>query len=168
MAPDRATAVVPASRVSRIAARALRPLSRRRLTNRPHAAISRLQSRSNITWPKCNRSPPHALASRGTEISNALKATAAITDLSHARVLLHLSGSKRRAMLAKVCSLDLHPAAFPPGAATTSLNHTNVVLWRDPVGVADSFNMPIFATFAESLCGTLLDAAAEYGVKAGP
>lgn len=112
---------------------------------------------------------PPAFASRDTEFRNALKDAAAITDLSHARVLLHLSGSKCRNMLAKVCSLDLHPAEFPPGAAAaTSLDHTNAVLWRDRVGAADSFNLLIFATFAETLCGALIDAAAEYGIQVEP
>ncbi len=70
-------------------------------------------------------------------------------------------------MLAKLSSIDLHMAAFPVGAAAaTSMDHTSVTLWRGddkPDGQA-VFNVLMFATFAESLWHTMLDAAAEYGV----
>ena len=70
-------------------------------------------------------------------------------------------------MLAKLSSIDLHPAAFPIGAAAaTSMDHTSVTLWRGgdlPDGQA-VFNVLVFATFTESLWHTMLDAAAEYGV----
>ena len=60
-------------------------------------------------------------------------------------------------MLAKLSSIDLHPAAFPLGAAAaTSIDHTSVNLWRDsdlPDGQA-VFNLLVFATFAQSLWHT--------------
>jgi sarcosine oxidase subunit gamma len=93
--------------------------------------------------------------------------SASLSDQSHARALISLSGDKARAMLAKLSSIDLHPAAFPVGsAAATSIDHTSVNLWRGndrPDGQA-VFNLLVFATFAESLWHTMLDAAAEYGV----
>ncbi|MGX7871791.1 sarcosine oxidase subunit gamma [Mesorhizobium sp. ORM6] len=92
--------------------------------------------------------------------------SASLSDQSHARVLISISGAKARSMLAKLSSIDLHPGAFPIGAAAaTSMDHTSVTLWRgdDRSGQA-VFNLLVFATFAESLWHTMLDSAAEYGV----
>ncbi|MER9299413.1 sarcosine oxidase subunit gamma [Mesorhizobium sp. M0621] len=100
-------------------------------------------------------------------LAPALSDAASLSDQSHARVLISISGANARMMLAKLSSIDLHAGAFPIGAAAaTSMDHTSVTLWRGgdrPDGQA-VFNLLVFATFAESLWGTMLDAAAEYGV----
>ncbi|TGQ34216.1 sarcosine oxidase subunit gamma family protein [Mesorhizobium sp. M00.F.Ca.ET.216.01.1.1] len=100
-------------------------------------------------------------------LTRALSQSASLSDQSHARALIGVSGTKARAMLAKLSSIDLHPQALPIGtAAATSIDHTSVNLWRGndrPDGQA-VFNLLVFATFAESLWHTMLDAAAEYGV----
>ncbi|MFB9983607.1 sarcosine oxidase subunit gamma [Mesorhizobium kowhaii] len=100
-------------------------------------------------------------------LAPALSGPASLSDQSHARALISISGAKARTLLAKLSSIDLHPAAFPVGAAAaTSMDHTSVTLWRGgdrPDGQA-VFNLLVFATFAESLWHTMLDAAAEYGV----
>ncbi|SDA60419.1 sarcosine oxidase subunit gamma [Mesorhizobium qingshengii] len=100
-------------------------------------------------------------------LAPALSSPASLSDQSHARALIGISGSKARIMLAKLSSIDLHPEVFPIGsAAATSMDHTSVTLWRGgnrPDGQA-LFNLLVFATFAESLWHTMLDAAAEYGV----
>ncbi|TIU48894.1 MAG: sarcosine oxidase subunit gamma [Mesorhizobium sp.] len=95
--------------------------------------------------------------------------SASLSDQSHARVLISISGAKARTMLAKLSSIDLHPDVFGVGAAAaTSMDHTSVTLWRgaDRDGQA-VFNLLVFATFAESLWHTILDSAAEYGVEIG-
>ncbi|PBC08765.1 sarcosine oxidase subunit gamma family protein [Mesorhizobium sp. WSM3859] len=92
--------------------------------------------------------------------------SASLSDQSHARALISVSGNKARAMLAKLSSIDLHPDVFTVGAgAATSMDHTSITLWRggDRNGEA-VFNLLVFATFAESLWHTMLDSAAEYGV----
>ncbi|RUU30959.1 sarcosine oxidase subunit gamma family protein [Mesorhizobium sp. M6A.T.Ce.TU.016.01.1.1] len=103
-------------------------------------------------------------------LSQAFSQSASLSNQSHARALISVSGAKARAMLAKLSSIDLHPAAFPVGAgAATSIDHTSVNLWRGndrPDGQA-VFNLLVFATFAESLWHTMLDAAAEYGIDVG-
>ena len=48
---------------------------------------------------------------------SAFSGTASLSEQSDGRSLIRISGSKARDMLAKVCSLDLHPAVFPVGAA---------------------------------------------------
>lgn len=95
--------------------------------------------------------------------------SASLSDQSHARVMISVSGDKARAMLAKLSSIDLHPDVFAVGAAAaTSMDHTSVMLWRgqDRDGQA-VFNLLVFATFAESLWHTILDSAAEYGATIG-
>lgn len=97
-------------------------------------------------------------------------ASTSLSDQSHARVLVSVSGTKARAMLAKLSSIDLHPGSFPVGAAAaTSMDHTSVTLWRgnDRADGLAVFNVLVFATFAESLWHTMLDSAAEYGVTIG-
>jgi sarcosine oxidase subunit gamma len=100
-------------------------------------------------------------------LTQAFAASASLSDQSHARVLISISGAKARAMLAKLSSIDLHPDAFAVGAAAaTSMDHTSVTLWRgnDRADGQAVFNVMVFATFAESLWHTMLDSAAEYGV----
>ncbi|MCZ8542917.1 sarcosine oxidase subunit gamma [Mesorhizobium qingshengii] len=101
-------------------------------------------------------------------LAPALSGPASLSDQSHARALINIAGSKARIMLAKLSSIDLHPEVFPIGsAAATSMDHTSVTLWRGddrPDGQA-VFSLLVFATFAESLWHTMLDAAAEYGVE---
>ena len=91
---------------------------------------------------------------------------ASLSEQSDGRSLLRISGARARDMLAKVCSLDLHPAVFPVGsAAATSIDHTSVNLWRgEDAGGEAVFHLLVFATFAESLWHTLLDSGAEYGI----
>ena len=100
-------------------------------------------------------------------LAQALSDPASLSDQSHARVLISISGVKARAMLAKLSSIDLHAASFPVGAAAaTSMDHTSVTLWRgnDRSDGLAVFNVLVFATFAESLWHTMLDSGAEYGV----
>ncbi|AZO48588.1 MAG: sarcosine oxidase subunit gamma [Mesorhizobium sp.] len=99
-------------------------------------------------------------------LASVFAGSAALSDQSHARVLISVSGQRARAMLAKLSSIDLHPYVFAIGsAAATSMDHTSVTLWRggDRGGQA-VFNLLVFSTFAESLWHTILDSAAEYGV----
>ncbi|CAN7397988.1 sarcosine oxidase subunit gamma [Mesorhizobium sp. LjNodule214] len=110
-----------------------------------------------------SRNGKHAMGPLGQVFAS----SASLSDQSHARVLISVSGAKARTMLAKLSSIDLHPDAFPIGtAAATSMDHTSVTLWRGADGPDGQavFNVLVFATFAESLWHTMLDAAAEYGV----
>ena len=111
------------------------------------------------------------LSPRGSSLERARLAFAGMASLSEqsdGRCLLRLSGARVRDMLAKVCSLDLHPGVFPVGAAAaTSIDHTSVNLWRtdDSASGEAVFHLLIFSTFAESLWHTLLDSGAEYGIS---
>ncbi len=97
---------------------------------------------------------------------------AAVSDQSDSRAVLSLSGPRVRDLLAKGCMIDLHPAAFPAGAAAlTSIAHMPVALWRS----ADGADGPVFEIMApRSMAGSfwswLSASAAEFGcvVAAGP
>jgi heterotetrameric sarcosine oxidase gamma subunit len=109
------------------------------------------------------------LSARGSAMERARLAFARMASLSEqsdGRSLLRIAGPRARDMLAKVCSLDLHPAVFPVGAAAaTSIDHTSVNLWRGDDSSGEAvFHLLVFGTFAESLWHTLLDSGAEYGI----
>jgi methylglutamate dehydrogenase subunit D len=100
----------------------------------------------------------------------AFAGVASLSEQSDGRSLLRIAGPRARDMLAKVCSLDLHPAIFPVGtSAATSIDHTSVNLWRGEDGAdgAAVFYLLVFTSFAESLWRTLLDSGAEYGIEVG-
>jgi methylglutamate dehydrogenase subunit D len=69
----------------------------------------------------------------------ALGTFAAVTDLSHARIVLRLQGPRVRDALAAGIPIDLHPRGFAAGAAAqTIVAHIGVLIWRtagdgDPV-----------------------------------
>jgi sarcosine oxidase subunit gamma len=110
------------------------------------------------------------LSPRGATVEKARSAFSGIASLSEqsdGRSLISISGARARDMLAKVCSLDLHPDVFPvDAAAATSIDHTSVNLWRGKdAGGEATFYLLVFATFAESLWHTLLDSGAEYGIS---
>jgi methylglutamate dehydrogenase subunit D len=110
--------------------------------------------------------PDPGAAFADATIREAFAGAASVSDQSGGRCLVRISGANARDMLAKVCSLDLHPTAFPAGAAAaTSIDHTNVLLWRGPETDGElAFNLLLPSSFATSLWRTLADSAAEYGL----
>lgn len=85
-----------------------------------------------------------------------------VTDLSHARCRIHISGEQARTVLNKLFPLDLREASFPIGnVAMTGTHHVPSTLHR--VGV-DSFDLYVFSTYAYDQLNTVMDAALEYGL----
>lgn len=92
--------------------------------------------------------------------------TAAVADQSDSRAALRLSGPRVREALAKGCMVDLHPAAFPPGAAAaTSIAHMGVQLWRaaDSPGGEAVFEIMVARSMAASFWSWFSASAAEFG-----
>jgi sarcosine oxidase subunit gamma len=88
---------------------------------------------------------------------------AAVTDLSHARTALQVEGPQVRALLAKLCTLDFDPGAFPPGScAQTQFGQIGVLLY---CGAPDGFDIFMFRGFAVAGWETIIDAALEFGCK---
>jgi len=110
------------------------------------------------------------LSPRGSATEKArslFSGTASLSEQSDGRSLIRISGTRARDILAKVCSVDLHPSVFAVGAAAaTSIDHTSVNLWHGADSSGEAvFHLLVFATFAESLWHTLLDSGAEYGIS---
>ncbi len=88
----------------------------------------------------------------------------AAVDVSAQRTTLRLRGEHARDVLAKGCSLDLHPSAFAPGAAAqTMLGLAAVVL----IPLADNgtdYRILVRSSFARYLAEWLVDAAGEYAI----
>ena len=86
-----------------------------------------------------------------------------VTDISGGQTLINLTGEKAREVLAKGCSLDLHPRAFGEGrCAQTLISGANVILvWAVP---EPSFDIIVRRSFADYLALWLHDASLEYGI----
>jgi sarcosine oxidase subunit gamma len=88
----------------------------------------------------------------------------AAVDVSAQRTAVRLRGAHARDVLAKGCSLDLHPSVFGPGAAAqTMLGLAAVVL----IPLDDSgtdYRILVRSSFAGYLADWLIDAAEEFGV----
>lgn len=86
----------------------------------------------------------------------------AAVDVSAQRTTLRLTGARARDVLAKGCSLDLHPAAFGLGVtAQTMLGQAAVVL----IALAEDgtdYRILVRSSFAGHLADWLLDASGEY------
>ncbi len=88
---------------------------------------------------------------------------AAITDQSHSRCVIRLSGTEARNVLRKGTTLDLDPAYFKSGEArTTSLFHMNCLIHCLS---EDSFDLYVARSFGQSFFEVITHAAAEYGYR---
>lgn len=98
-----------------------------------------------------------------------LSEAAAVTDQSDALAAMRLTAPNVRDMLAKGCMIDLHPRAFPPGAAAlTSIAHIGVHLWQIDQGSDDgdpAFDLLVARSMAVSFWSWAAASAAEFGWK---
>ena len=86
---------------------------------------------------------------------------AATCDVSSGQTIITLQGWNARQVLAKGCSLDLHPSVFQPShCAQTLLAKASVLLY---VKAENEFGIVVRRSFADYLWQWLEDAAAEYG-----
>lgn len=138
----------------------------------PTAPKAAAGKETTIIWPGADQvmalSPRKDATPPLDRLKQAFEGIASLSDQSDGRALIRISGPDATKALAKISSLDFHDSAFPVGsAATTSVDHTTVNLWRSSDG-ADGFpvfNLLVFSSFAESLWHTVMDSSAEYGVE---
>ena len=72
-----------------------------------------------------------------------------IVDQSGAYRVFKIAGAKSRALLQRGVPIDLHPDAFgPDAAASTSIAHMTVLLWR--LEGADAFAVAVFRSYEAS------------------
>jgi sarcosine oxidase subunit gamma len=85
-----------------------------------------------------------------------------VTDVSAQRIGIRLTGRRARDVLAKGCSIDLHPAVFGHGrAAQTSVGLAGVILLALS-DAGEEFLLLVRSSFAGYLADWLLDAAQEF------
>jgi heterotetrameric sarcosine oxidase gamma subunit len=99
-------------------------------------------------------------------LADALAGRAALTDLSHARTILRLAGPASRGMLAKLCRIDLHPQALPPGhIAQTPVGQVAALIHA--VDASPGFDLYLPRSLARSATLGLIEAATEFGLAPG-
>ena len=85
----------------------------------------------------------------------------AVTDVSAQRAALELTGAHVREVLARGCSIDLHPKVTPIGSCVqTLLARTGVVIVVHDDS-ASEFLVLVWASFADYLASWLIDACTE-------
>lgn len=135
----------------------------------PKAAIGKA---ATLVWSGPDQFLAFTARSAGdqfTKIAQAFAGIASLSDQSDGRCLIRISGPRSREALAKFSSLDLHDTAFPVGtAATSSVDHTAVNIWREANGADGQavFNLLVFTSFADSLWHTIVESSLEYGLAA--
>jgi sarcosine oxidase subunit gamma len=109
-------------------------------------------------------------AGAAAELSGRLEAAlrgqhAAIVDLTAACAMFELRGKRAPEVLAKACSLDLHPRAFRPGqCAQSNFARTQAIVALEDD--APLFRLFVRRSFALYLADWLLDAMREYRAAA--
>ena len=92
------------------------------------------------------------------------KLHAAVNDVSGGQVALRLSGTSVRDVLAKGCTLDLHPQVFRIGTcAQSGLAKANVIL--GPGGDTNTFEIVVRRSFADYLVRWLQLAGGDSGIE---
>ena len=97
-----------------------------------------------------------------TRVRAAVVPLGGATDVSAQRIGLRLTGVRVRDLLAKGCSIDLHPRVFGRGSsAQTAVGQAGVVLLA-LADTGDDYVVLVRASFAGYLADWLLDAALEF------
>ena len=89
----------------------------------------------------------------------------AITSLTHARVVVNISGPKAEWIMASGVALDFCADAFPVGS-TQLCHHHEIGLTIHRTG-EESFDLYVFTSFARAFWGWLTRASAEVGYSVG-
>ncbi|MBX3576948.1 MAG: sarcosine oxidase subunit gamma family protein [Rhizobiaceae bacterium] len=87
----------------------------------------------------------------------------AVTDLSHGRTAIRLSGQRAEWVLAKFFALDFSLAAFPVGLGVSTAHH-DVFAQIQRTG-ADQFDLYVFRSFARAFWTSLCHASEEVGYE---
>jgi sarcosine oxidase subunit gamma len=133
----------------------------------PAPAPGKMEIGKSIVLQWCGAEQYYALAenrlegSLYAELKDALKGAASVSDQSHGRTIIGISGSKARALLSKGSPVDFHPREFPLHAvAMTQMAHIGVHVsrWGE-----DAFELSLFRGFSEHFWEWLTEQAEEFG-----
>ena len=141
---------------------------------RPMVVVAGVQHSSTINDAFASAGPDHWLAAADTmpgvafeqRLRSELAGLASVSDQSDGRTLIRVSGPRARDALAKGVMIDLHPRAFRPGdAAVSTIGHIGVHFWQ--LDDLPTYEFVVFRSLAADFWHWLVDAASEFGVKAG-
>ena len=86
-----------------------------------------------------------------------------VSEQSHARAVLRVSGTHARKLLSKGCRLDLHPQVMSAGAcASTTIAHVGILLHQ--VNDTPAYDLLVYSGFARYFWEWLEESAAEFGL----
>lgn len=88
----------------------------------------------------------------------------ALTDLSHSRTVIHLTGPRLRELLAKGCGVDFHARAFKAGSIVQSA-YAHIGVLVAALDDRPTVELHVYRGFAVSLWEHLLDGALEFGCR---
>ena len=135
----------------------------------PAPAPGRMEIGQSIVLQWCGAEQYYALAehrlegSLYAELKDALKGAASVSDQSHGRAVIGVSGKKARALLSKGSPVDFHPREFPLcSAAVTQMAHVGVHVSRCG---EDAFELSLFRGFSEHFWEWLTEQAEEFGYE---
>jgi sarcosine oxidase subunit gamma len=98
------------------------------------------------------------------EFSKAVSAEiGTVTDLSHGRTAIRVSGAKAEWILAKLFAIDFSLPAFPEGSGISTVHHDFFVQIQR--SAADQFDLYVFRSFARSFWKSLCHASEEVGYE---
>lgn len=115
-----------------------------------------------------------APAEQQTDIYQTLRTTlsglhTSLVDVSESRAVIHLGGKNALDVLAKGCSIDLHPSQFPAGqTVNTLLAKAHIILYQPAYAEPPStpvLRLFIARSYAEYLWSWLEDASREFGLQ---
>lgn len=133
----------------------------------PAPAPGKMAIGESIVLQWCGAEQYYALAENRlegnlyAELKVALKGVASVSDQSHGRAIIGISGPKARALLSKGSPVDFHSREFPLHAvAVTQMAHVGVHVsrWGEHM-----FELSLFRGFSENFWEWLTEQAEEFG-----
>jgi len=89
--------------------------------------------------------------------------TGTVTDLSHGRTAIRITGPKAEWVLAKFFAIDFSPTAFPVGAGRSTVHHD--IFAQIQRSAPTQFDVYVFRSFARSFWTALCHASEEVGYE---
>jgi heterotetrameric sarcosine oxidase gamma subunit len=135
----------------------------------PTPAPGKMEIGKSIALQWCGAEQYYALAENRpegalhAELKESLTGIASVSDQSHGRVVIGISGPKARALLSKGSPVDFHPREFGMHAvAVTQMAHVGVHIsrWGE-----DAFELSLFRGFSEHFWEWLIEQAEEFGLE---
>lgn len=112
--------------------------------------------------------PPDGESTIAFALKDALgDAFSSVTDVTGGQTVVRISGPRARDVMAKGCTLDLHPRVFGPGRCAQTLVAKAMVTVVQ-VDESPAFDLIVRRSFADYLAHWIRDAAAEFGLEEAP